>query len=374
MSREAAAPQHSEPADNSAMQLDMTKLHRDLHGVAEEDPAGATNTLRAIAYGLRASQALLVAAQLNVADHLAQGSLTAPELARFTGADPTALGRVMRALCALGVFAESSSGHFALNAAGQLLRSDVPGSFRPGVLLLAGGVRWRCWSDLLETVKTSVSASARLLGMPLFDFYAAHPEESEINDDAMRAFSAAHADALLKAIDFPEDGVVVDVGGGTGALLAAILAAHPRLYGILYDRPDVVPRARRVLSESCVADRCAVVGGSFFDSVPRHGRVYILKQIVHDWDDERASAILRACGRCMPPDARLLVVERRLPELAEPGPAAEVFLTDLGMLVMTGGRERTEAEFATLLANAGFRHLRTLATSSALSVFEALPS
>jgi hypothetical protein len=351
----------------------MMKLHGGSQSATEADPARAADTLRAIAYGLRASQALLVAARLNVADHLAQGPLTAPELARLTGANAAALGRAMRALCAQGVFAESSLGHFSLNAAGQLLRSDVPGSFRPGVLFLAGDVRWRCWSDLLETVRTGVSASARLLGMPLVDFYAAHPEESEIHDDAMRAFSAAHADALLKAIDFPEDGVVVDVGGGTGALLAAILAAHPRLYGILYDLPDVVPRARRVLSEGRVADRCAVVGGSFFDGVPRHGTVYILKQIVHVWDDERAGAILRCCRQGMPPGARLLIMERRLAERAEPGPAAEVFLTDLGMLVMTGGRERTEAEFIELLSSAGFKHRRTLATSSPLWVFEAEP-
>jgi O-methyltransferase/methyltransferase family protein len=352
----------------------MTKLHGGSQSVTEAEPAQAADTLRAIAYGLRASQALLVAAQLNVADHLAHGPLTAPELAHVTKANEAALERVMRALCALGVFAESRSGHFSLNEAGQLLRSDVPGSFRAGVLLLAGGVRLRCWSDLLETVRTGVSASERLLGMPLFDFYAAHPEESEINDDAMRAFSAAHADALLKTVEFPEDGVVVDVGGGTGALLAAILAAHPRLYGILYDRPNVVRRARRVLSEGRVADRCAIVGGSFFDGVPRHGSVYILKQILHDWDDELAGAILRCCQQGIPPAAKLLIIERRLPEPAEPGPAAEAFLSDLGMLVMTGGRERTEAEFAVLLANAGFKHLRTLATSCPLSVFEALPS
>jgi hypothetical protein len=226
--------------------------------VAEEDPAGATDTLRAIAHGLCASQALLVAAKLNVADHLAQGPLTAPVLGHVTGANPAALGRVMRALCALGVFAESSSGHFSLNPAGRLLRSDVPGSFRPGILFLAGEIRWRCWSDLFETVATGVSASERQLGMQLFDFYAAHPEESEIRDEAMRAFTAAHADALLKAIEFPEGGVAVDVGGGTGELLAAILTKHPRLYGILYDVPNVVQRARQALRERGVADRCAV--------------------------------------------------------------------------------------------------------------------
>ena len=307
--------------------------------MAEEGPAGAADTLRAIAHGLRASQALLVAAQLNVADHLAQGPRNAHELAHLTGANAAALGRVMRALCALGVFAESNSGYFSLNAAAQLLRSDVPGSFRAGVLFLAGEVRWRCWSDLRETVKTGVSASERLLGMQLFDFYAAHPEESELHDDAMRAFSAMHTGALLSAIDFPGGGVVVDLGGGTGELLSAILTAHPRLHGILYDLPNVVPLARRVLSESRVADRCAVVGGSFFDGVPMHGNVYILKQVLHDGDDERVGAILRICRRCIPPNATLLVIDRKMPELTEPGLAAEVFLTDLEMLVMTpGGR------------------------------------
>jgi hypothetical protein len=341
----------------------------------DEVSARAAGTLRGIVNGLRASQALLVVARLNVADHLAQGPLDAEQLARATGTSPAALSRVMRALCALGVFTESMPGQFALNPAAQLLRSDVPGSFRAGVLFLAGDVRWRCWSDLLETVRTGVSASQRLLGMELFEFYAAHPEESKVHDDAMRAFSATHAAALLDAIDFSNASVVVDVGGGTGELLAAILEAHPRIRGVLYDLPNVVAHAVQVLSANGVADRCTVERGSFFDRVPRHGNVYLLKQVIHDWDDERAGAILRSCRRSIPPHAKLLVIERRLPELAEPGSVAETFFADLEMLVMApGGRERTETEFADLLAHAGFKHLRTLPTSSPLLVFEALPA
>jgi hypothetical protein len=351
------------------------KLDGGTQSVTEEDSARAAGTLRGIANGLRASQALLVAAQLNVADYLAQGPRNAEELACIAGADAAALRRVLRALCALGVFAEPESERFALTPAGQLLRSDVPGSFRPAVLFLAGEVRWRCWSDLLETVRTGVSASERLLGMQLFDFYAAHPDESKIHDDAMRAFSATSTTALVSAMDLPQAGVVVDVGGGTGELLAAILAARPCLRGVLYDLPIVVGRAAQVLSEPRVADRCSVEAGSFFDGVPKHGDVYVLKQVVHDWDDERAGAILRSCRRCMPPDAKLLVIERRMPAFNDRAPAADVFLTDLEMLVMTpGGRERTETEFAMLLANAGFKHMRTLATSSPLYVFDALPS
>jgi hypothetical protein len=343
--------------------------------VTEEDLAAAAGTLRGIANGLRASQALLVAAQLNVADHLARGPLNADELARIAGANTAALARVMRALCALGVFVESESRHFALNPAGQLLRSDLPGSFRSAVLFLAGEVRWRCWSGLLETVRTGVTASERLLGMQLFDFYAAHPEESRLHDDAMRAFSGMSTAALLGAIDLPDAGIVVDIGGGTGELLAAILAAHPRVRGVLHDLPSVANRAAQVLSERGVGDRCRVEAGSFFDSVPKHGDVYLLKQVVHDWDDERAGAILRICRRCMPPDAKLLIVERRMPAPNDRAPPAEAFLVDLEMLVMTpGGRERTEAQLATLLTNAGFKHVRTMPTCSPLWVFEAQPA
>lgn len=338
----------------------------------DQSHAEAAATLRGIANGLRASQALFVAAQLKIADHLSEKPLNNYELAAITGTDSAALGRVMRALCALGIFSELDSGHFSLNPVAQLLRSDVSGSYRAGVLFLAGAVRWRCWSGLLETVKTGVKASEQVLGMPLFDFYAAHPEESKVHDDAMRAFSASHAPALLDAIDLRQAGVVVDVGGGTGELLAAILAAHPGLRGVLFDLPNVVAQAAPVLSKSKVADRCAVEGGSFFEHVPSHGDTYLLKQIVHDWDDARASSILRCCRRCMPQDAKLLIIERRVPEPSEPTEPAETFFADLEMLVMTsGGRERTEAEFRKLLADAGFKHLRTLTTASPLCVFEA---
>jgi hypothetical protein len=343
--------------------------------MTDQSPAEAVAALRGAANGLRASQALFVAAQLRVADHLSQKPLDSSELAAVTGSDAAALGRVMRALCALGIFSESGSGHFSLNPVGQLLRSDVPGSYRAGVLFSAGPVRWRCWSQLLETVRTGANASGRLLGMQLFEYYAAHPEESRIHDDAMRAFSASHATAILDAIDFRQAEVVVDVGGGTGELLAAILAGHPGLRGVLFDLPNVVEHAARVLSVSKVADRCTVEGGSFFERVPGHGDTYLFKQIVHDWDDERARAILRCCRRCMPENAKLLIIERRMPEVAEPGVAAESFFVDLEMLVMTsGGRERTETELSSLLRDAGFRLQRALPTTSPLCVFEARPA
>lgn len=343
--------------------------------MANPSPAEAAATLRGLANGLRASQALFVAARLRVADHLSEQPLNRSELAAVTGTDAAALGRVMRALCALGIFSELSSGQFSLNPIGQFLRSDVPGSYRAGVFFHAGPVRWRCWSELIETVRTGANASERLLGMPIFEFYAADSEESKIHDEAMRAFSASHAAVLLDAIDFRRAGVVVDVGGGTGEFLAAILAANPGLRGVLFDLPNVVDHAADVLTESKVADRCTVEGGSFFERAPGNGDTYLLKHIVHDWDDERVITLLRCCRRCMPANSKLFIIERKLPELAEPIAAAEAFMTDLEMLVTTsGGRERTETEFRNLLADAGFRHLRTLPTASPLSVFEARPA
>jgi hypothetical protein len=335
-------------------------------------PAQAAATLRGLANGLRVSQALFVAAQLRVADHLSPRPLDRCELAVATGADAAALGRLMRALCALGIFAESPTGHFSLCPVGQFLRSEVPGSYRAGVLFHAGSVRWRCWSELLETVRTGASASERLLGKPLFEFYAADAEEAQIHDEAMRASSASHAEILLEAIDFAPPGVVVDIGGGTGELLAAILAAHRDQRGVLYDLPNVVDRAAPVLSE--VADRCAIERGSFFERVPGDADTYLLKHILHDWDDQRADAILRCCRRHMPVHARLIVIERTLPNRVESEADAEGFLTDLEMLVMTsGGRERTEAQFRSLLANAEFALEKIVPTASPLFLFEARP-
>jgi len=341
--------------------------------MAKQSPAQAAATLRGLANGLRVSQALFVAAQLRLADHLSERPLDRLELATVTGVDAAALGRLMRALCALGVFSESSSGHFSLRPVGEFLRSEVPGSYRAGVLFHAGSVRWRCWSELLETVRTGVNASKRLLGKQIFEFYAADMKESKIHDEAMRAFSATHADILLDAIDLRRPGVVVDVGGGTGELLAAILAANPALRGVLFDLPNVVDHAAHVLSK--VADRCTIERGSFFERVPGNGDTYLLKHIVHDWDDERVNAILRCCRRCMPANSRLVIIERKLPNLAKPNADAETFLTDLEMLVMTsGGRERTETEFRKLLADAGFELLKIFPTASPLFLFEARPT
>jgi hypothetical protein len=320
---------------------------------------------------LRASQALYVAAKLNVADHLAQGPLDAEELSRATEVDAAALGRVMRALCSLDVFAESPTGKFSLNSTAELLRSDVPNSYRAAVLFSVGEVRWRCWSDLLGTVRAGGGGAEQTLGMSLFDFYAAHPEESEIHDQAMRAISAAQVAAIVSAFDFSQAGVVIDVGGGTGELLAAVLAANSLLQGILFDLPHVVAHARNVFTDYGVMDRAQTVGGSFFENVPSGGNTYLLKTVIHDWDDARATAILANCRRAMTAGGKLLIIERELPEIGERVQAAEPFLLDLEMLVMTpGGRERTSSEFARLLSDTQFKLARIVPTTSPVSIFE----
>ena len=338
--------------------------------MANQSAVDAAATLRGLANGLRVSQALRVAAELRVADYLSERPYDRFELATLTGADAAALGRVMRALCALDVFSELQPGCFSLGAAGQFLRSEVPGSYRAGVLFHTGAVRWRCWSELLQTVRTGTNATERLLGKQLFEFYAEDSAESKIHDAAMRAFSASHAKILLDAIDFRHVGKVVDVGGGTGELLATILSQHLSLRGVLLDRPNVVDHAMHVLRT--FEHRCTIEGGSFFERVPEGGDIYLLKHIIHDWNDECAHAILSCCRRSMSASSRIVIIERKLPDRAEPKADVESFLTDLEMLVMTsGGRERTEAEFRDLLAKAGFELLRVLPTNSPLFLFEA---
>lgn len=299
--------------------------------------------------------------------------MKASELATATGTDPAALHRLMRALCAFGIFAESSGGEFSLNPAAEMLRSDAPGSFRAAVLFLVGDVRWRCWADLLGTVRKGIGGAEGALGMELFDFYAAHPEESKIHDQAMRALSAAQIGAVLEAFDFAQAGTVVDVGGGTGELLAAILAANPSLRGILFDLPHVVAQATPVFTDHGVVERVKVIGGSFLETVPTGGNTYLMKSVIHDWDDARALTILHNCRKAMTSGDRLLIIDRQLPELGQLG-TPETFLTDLEMLVMTdGGRERTREEFAKLLADTAFTLVEAVSTASPLSIFEAHP-
>ena len=345
------------------------------HERLDQDRVQPALMLRHLAFAMRISRALYAAAQLNIADILADGPMTSGQMATAVGADRQSLRRLLRALVAYGVFEEEGPDRYRLNAAAELLQRDVLGSQRAGVLFTAGDTTWQLWSDFVESVRTGQAVVDRAFGKNVFERFAEHGEESALFGQAMAAFSAALSQPLLDAYDFSAFRCIADIGGGTGRLLADILAENPAVRGILFDLPEVSSAAAALLDASGVAKRCKLVGGSFFDAVPPGADAYLLKHILHDWDDARAIKILSNCRTAMARDARLLIVERMLPELAEQGRAAEAYLVDLEMLVYTpGGRERTESEFRAILSAAGFATTRIAQTSTPVCLIEARPS
>ena len=317
--------------------------------------------------GFRASQAIHVAATLEIPDLLANGPRSSDELAEAADADPSALYRLLRALAALGMLEEDDERRFSLTPLGEPLRSDVPGSLHDWALLVGRPHVWRSWGHLEHSVRTGENAFRSLHGTDVWDWRAGEPEESAVFDGAMRALTGVGNSAILDAYDFGRFGTIVDVGGGNGALLASILGAHPDARGILFDQPHVVDKAGAVLEP--VADRAETVAGSFFESVPATGDAYVLKAIIHDWEDDEAAKILRNCRDAMPSGAKVLVIDRIL---APPNEGAEGKFSDLTMLVMPGGRERTEAEFEVLFDRAGLRLGRVAPTRSGSAVIEAV--
>ena len=327
-----------------------------------------------LATGYQASQALHVAASLGLADLLAGAPRSSDELAAATNTHAPSLRRLLRALAAFGVFREEEDGCFALAPPGECLRADLPGSARPLVLMWGHEDFRRTWDALEHCVRTGETAAKHLFGSDdAFARYAADPGLGAAFNAGMTVMSAATADAVVAAYDFSGARLVVDVGGGHGRLIAAVLSANPSLRGVLFDLPSVVRGATGLLAQARVADRCRVLGGDMFAAVPEGGDLYLLKSVIHDWDDGRALAVLANCRRAMQaPGSRLLLVERLLPERMEPTPAARSHaLGDLNMLVRTGGLERTEGEFRKLLDEAGLRLVRVLPTSSHLSLIEA---
>lgn len=318
--------------------------------------------------GFAVSQSLYVAARLGVADHLKDGPRPVEELARATETDADALYRVLRLLAGAGVFAESGGRTFALAPLAERLLTG-PGSMRSMTLHLVEGPSWRAWGELLHSVRTGETAFAHANGEEVFPFYLKHPESAAPFNEAMTEFSLMVGEAVVRAYDFSEVGVVADVGGGHGQLLASILAANPRASGVLFDQPEVVAGGRTHIESLGLAGRCRFEGGDFFESVPEGADAYVLKFIIHDWDEGRALNILRNVHRAAPAGARLLLVESVVPEGGGPSLSK---LMDVHMMVMTGGRERTEAEYGDLLARAGFRLTRVVPTESSMSVIEAV--
>ena len=335
-----------------------------------QNPATPPGALLQAIVDYPSAQVVHAAARLGLADLLADGPRSVDDLAAATGTHAPSLARLVRALAALGALAEVGGGRVELTPLGAPLRSDVPGSVRDAVLFLAGEWYWRAWGGLLHSVRTGEPAFPAVHGTTAWDYRARHPEEGAIFDAAMTGISGMAADAVARSYDFSRIGVLADVGGGHGELLAAILAAHPSMRGILFDQPQVVAGARRLLERAGVADRCEVVGGSFFEAVPGGADAYLLKSVIHDWDDPEAAAILRACRAAVGDKGRLLVVERVVGPPNEPDPAK---FSDLNMLVELGGRERTAEEYRDLLAGAGFRLVGVTPTGSPFEVVEAAP-
>ncbi len=328
-------------------------------------------TMLQLTMGALVSQAVSVIARLGVADVLAAGPQPVEQIAQRVGAHRSALYRVLRALGDVGVVAELENRQFALTPLSELLRSDVPGSLRGWATMVGMPFHRYPWTDLYETVLTGESAFDRVHGTKVFDYLAEHPEDAAIFDAAMTSISTNESVSIAKAYDFSRFNTIVDVGGGRGGLLAAILSANPHLQGVLFDVPTVVAGIDDELAAAEVVGRCQVVSGDFFDSVPDGADAYLLSAIIHDWDDDQAVRILRTCRAAMTDRACVLLAEIVLPD----GPAPSLGkLADLEMLVMTaGGRQRTEAELRALLGQAGLRLTRTIPSASMVSLVEAVP-
>ena len=328
-------------------------------------------TLRRLAFGFATSQALYVMAELGIADHLAHGPLTAHDLATKTGAHADALARLLRALVAFGILQGTDADRFVLTPTGELLRTGVPGSLRATIRFLVGPWGWHAWEHLSHSVRTGLPAFDHAWGMSNFEYWARHPDVSAVHDAAMAELTAEGTARVLAVYDFSPFGTVVDVGGGNGAFLAALLSQHPQVTGRLVDLPHVVTGAVSVLQDAGVVDRCEVIGGDFFEAVPPGGDVYVLKRVIHDWDDERARTILRNCHCVMDAATKLVIIDMVLPPQPRPEAAAGYFV-DLTMLVLTpGGRERTPEEFQQLLTSAGFELTRIVRTGGPTDIVEA---
>jgi hypothetical protein len=318
--------------------------------------------------GFWVSAAIYAAAKLGLADYLADGPVSADDLAQKAGSHPGALYRLLRALASAGLFTEVESRRFALTPVGECLRTGVPGSLR-SYAITAKEMGWEPWGQLLHSIKTGGTAFEHVRGMGYFDYLKERPKLAGLFNEAMTGFVTLNGFAVAEAYDFTRISKIVDVGGGRGALTSAILKKYPTMSGIIFDLPDVVEGTGKKLAAAGVADRCECTGGDFFKEVPSGGDIYLMASIIHDWDDDHAIAILKNCRRAMSDSAKLLLVEMVIPTGDAPFFGK---LLDLMMLVNFGGRERTEAEYRDVLAAAGLRLTKIMPTRTPSSIIEAV--
>ena len=317
--------------------------------------------------GFWTTQAIYVAVRLRVPDLLANGPRTADELARESGAHPRSLYRLLRALASSGVFHEDAEHRFALTPLSECLRSDAPASMA-AISWMRGDWQYRAWGNLLHNVQTGETAFDHLFGESLFEFLGHTPENAAIFDQGMVGVHGRETEAMLTAFDFSNIEVLADIGGGNGSVLAAVLTKHPSLRAILFDRADVIDRAKANLAQAGVADRVQFIAGDFFQSVPRGADAYFLRHIIHDWNDDQSRTILNNVRSAMPPDGRLLLAEFVLPDGPEPFHGKWF---DVAMMTVTGGQERTASEYRKLLEASRFTLQHIVPTATELSVIEA---
>jgi SAM-dependent methyltransferase len=315
--------------------------------------------------------AVYAAAKLGIADHLAGGARSAAEVAPATGTHAPSLHRFMRTLAGFGILAEGDGQRFALTPLGEALKTGAPGSARSTLIAFGGPAFWHTWEEIIYSLETGKTGFEKTWGMPMFDYLAQHPEAASHFSEAMVGFHGQEPPTVAEAYDFSGIETVVDVGGATGNMLAALLSRHAGLRGVLFDLPHAVRDAPAFLKARGVDARVTIEAGSFFERVPAGGDAYLLSHVIHDWSEEQCLTILGHCRKAMRPDGRLLIVEMVLPEGNTPHQGK---LLDLVMLVFPGGQERTEAEYAALLDKAGFGLRRVIPTTSAVSVVEAVPA
>jgi hypothetical protein len=339
--------------------------------MAATEPSPAA-TIRRLMERKDASRLLYVAAELGLAELLGDGPRDSAALAAAAGADPDALRRVLRGLAQLGVVAQGAEGHFALTPLGACLRADAPDSQRAYVRWSGHPIWLRMWAHFPDTVRTGRAAFEHAFGTDLFAYLAAHPDVAEAFHGGMAAVAAGAEEAVRAGYDFAPLATLVDVGGGNGALLAAILKAYPQARGQILDRPDARAGAEATIAAAGLGERCAFVAGDFFAAVPAGADAYLLRWILHDWGDAQSLAILRACRRAIPAHGRLLVIEHLLADGAEATYGA--VMGDLTMLATLGSRQRTVAEHGALFAEAGFRLTRVVPIISGDSIVEGIPA
>jgi len=322
-----------------------------------------------IALGATITQVMRAAAELGIADQLADGPKTAEQVSVQLGTHAPSLHRLMRTLASLGILKQVTEHQYALTPLGEALRKDAPGGGRATMLTL--GSEW--WNRMMEelpySVRTGKSGFEKALGMPIFEWLAQSPERASMFSETMVGFHGAEPPAVAAAYDFSQFKTIVDVGGATGNLLTTILGAHPGPQGILFDMPHVVRDAPALIQSRGLSDRVKIESGSFFEGVPHAADAYLLSHIIHDWSEEQCLTILRHCHRAMMPGSKLLLVEMVLPEGEAPHPGKTL---DIVMLVGPGGQERTAPEYAALLRKAGFQVASVVPTASPVSIVQAV--